>query len=603
MKNTTFNLKSILAGIGFMLSIGSAQAQLGMSSGTTHCTTILDDCTQAGKVQVTFTINPGGIIPIDPLEEYKVTIKLYRGEWTPAGWGFTVTNEIEEDFKNSVVVTNPTTYKTSTFFTTSPYFIVTKNGVYRAKTTLKQNTTSNGWVDRYTTPLSPIYGVSDMPPYTSYGDIDEVAFIENMKVAPYFSYSINGKTSSSPVPTIITCPAVPLSIKNVIGGTGNPGTATITIQKGTLVAPTNTFNPGSNPVYPFTFATTNADLNLYSMFSGLSSYTGALRVSYRIPDDVCGSTTTPIVRTMTISVATASFLNDYKARNPNATSCPGTTYYKDLHTSANIVTTMPSSTDNNTFKCQLRNTKGWYGAASAGITNLTFIGSYYDVDVYEVNSSGNRLPGAPSLYLNSGTADGSENLEFNYFGNAASFSSSPLYAPYYVDATKPAKANGSGSGKDYFKDYYDHAKNLVINTTDPNALTNFSAKIFCVEVSQYPEGGCVVSSKSYFRIANNGPTGNGGNLRMISSDDDDEKAEDYTTLDIYPNPTKGELIIPVTEDDGQVSIRIMDNLGKEVYTTSDVGNGRITIEKLTAGIYFYTIRKNGEIYRGKVVKE
>jgi hypothetical protein len=192
-------------------------------------------------------------------------------------------------------------------------------------------------------------------------------------------------------------------------------------------------------------------------------------------------------------------------------------------------------------------------------------------------------------------------MEFNYFGNAASFNSSSTYSPYYVDPSKPADATGNGSGENYFKDYYAYAKSKVVAGTDPNALTNFSAKVFCAEVSQFPVGGCIVYRKSFFRIANNGATGNGGNLRLMTLGDDTE--EEYPSLDVYPNPTKGELIIPVTEDDRHISVSILDNLGKEVYTTSDLKSGRINIEKLTAGIYFYTIQKNGAVYRGKVVKE
>lgn len=589
------NLKKILMGIGFLLGVGTAQAQISAPTGSTHCTVYQDDCTLTNaKVQVTFTINPGGITPVDPLDEYKVQIKLYRGVWTQAGWAFTVANESNIFTDNSPVVSSPANVTTPTFFSTARIYTVSRNGAYRAQTTLLQNTVSNGWVVRYTTPLSAFYGVNDVT-LEHYGDINEVALIENLNVAPYFGYSINGKTSSSPVPTIITCPAVPLSIKNVTGGADNPGTSTITVQKGSLSG--TLFDPGSNPIQSVTLTATNADQNLYSLFSGLSTYAGALRVSYRIPDDVCGSTTTPISKTMTISVATAAFLNDFQAPTGSAvvSGCGSSATTKTISPTWSITAAMPSSTVMNTFRCQLKTATGWQGATSAGIADLTYAGNY-SIDVYEVSpSTGVRLTGAPSLFLKTGSAASNDQITFGDYGYSAGFNASSA-GPFFVD--QPADPSGLGSGYNYFRDFYEAART---NSVTVGNLTAFSARVFCAEVSQYPEGGCVVSRKSFFRIANNG-LASGGTARMAAYDMG-ETNEDYPSLEVYPNPTKGEFIIPVTEDDANVSIRIMDNLGKEVLSLSDLKDGNISIEKLTAGIYFYTIQKNGEVYRGKVVKE
>jgi len=72
---------------------------------------------------------------------------------------------------------------------------------------------------------------------------------------------------------------------------------------------------------------------------------------------------------------------------------------------------------------------------------------------------------------------------------------------------------------------------------------------------------------------------------------------------VFPNPTTGELMIPIAENDSNVSISIIDNLGKQVLNLNDPKNGKINIEHLANGIYFYTIHKNGDVYRGKVIKE
>ncbi|MES2134175.1 MAG: T9SS type A sorting domain-containing protein [Bacteroidota bacterium] len=82
-----------------------------------------------------------------------------------------------------------------------------------------------------------------------------------------------------------------------------------------------------------------------------------------------------------------------------------------------------------------------------------------------------------------------------------------------------------------------------------------------------------------------------------------EEGEQGNTLSVYPNPTKGEFIIPITKDDINVSISMVDNMGKQVLNLNDVKNGKINIEHLANGIYFYTIHKNGNAYRGKIVKE
>lgn len=255
---------------------------------------------------------------------------------------------------------------------------------------------------------------------------------------------------------------------------------------------------------------------------------------------------------------------------------------------------MPSSTVMNTFRCQLKTASGWQGATSAGIADLTYAGDY-SIDVYEVSpSTGARLAGAPSLFLKTGTAASSDQITFGDYGYSAGFNASN--PPFYVG--DPANALGAGSGYNYFRDFYEAART---NSVIVGNLTSFSARVFCVEVSQYPAGGCVVSKKSYFRIANNGlPSGSTARMATSASG---ETEEEYPSIEVYPNPTKGLLSIPMTKDDSNVSIHIIDNLGKEVLNLKEVKDGNINIEHLTAGIYFYTIHKNGSVYRGKVIKE
>lgn len=609
MLQNKFNLKTVLAA-GALLLAGYTQAQVSLPSvttGTTHCITTQDDCTlnPGAKVSVTFTITVGQLVQFTN-GDFRARVELYRGDWTSQGLaGHIVSNEViypTPKLSPTRTVADITTYNFSTlsFFTTGAVFNVTKNGTYRAKTYLQQYV-SGEWTTVFTTPLSPIYGANDQPPFNSWGDMGEVAFVQNLKIGTDFNHSVNGLYQSAPAPlTVATCASAPLTIKNVTGTMGNPGSATLTIEKGTLSG--NVFTASTSTTTTFNAESAN-DINLTSSPFSLGSYVGALRITYRLPDDVCNSVATSVVKTTTLSVVTAAFLNDYKASAPATTGsyvCPNTNTSKvPAATVAEIVSTMPSNTTLNNFKCELRSNKGWQGATSVGIKDVTFTGAY-SVDVYEVNSSGVRLSGAPSIYLNSGQIlpgqESSVDLRFNDAANGAEFD---VNAPYYVSTTVPADITGNSSGVgNYFYNYYLWAK-------ANSGLATMSARIFCVEVNQYPAGGCVVSKKSFFKIANNGygATANGQNARFGSPDEETAELPEYMSLDVFPNPTTGELNIPITADDKDVNITIMDNLGKHVLTLNNVQNGKINIEKLTSGIYFYTIQKNGEVYRGKVVKE
>jgi|GEM_PF-5197754 len=598
MKKTNFLSKQIICFL-LLLSVHVAAA----SSGKTHNTELSDDCYSGGQFETTFELHLQNFTGDG---YYRTLIKVYKGDWVSGGIaGYNVLNEVQVDSRvsnildlNGVHILNnlyglPVDYYTADFFSSNPIFTVTQNGVYRSTTTL-QKEVAGVWTDVYTTELSYVYGAIDQPPFESYGDFAEIAMITELNIGSNFNFAINGVHQTVTPPSFVTCPAIPLILNMVENWMGNPGTSVLTVERGSIV--NNVFNPDLQfPVASeMIYFQNGADQNLTSLFPFLSNYSGGLRITYQLPDDNCGGVLTPVLKTMVISVATATFLNDYKARVPSATSCATSGTSKAISTSPIITSVMPSSVGNNAFKCELKSAIGWYGAASAGITDLNFVGDY-SVDVYEADPiSGLRMPGAPSIYLNSGTIIGGENFPFNFFGNSASFNSA--YGPFFVDPAKPADPTGNGIGEDYLVDYYAYAKSM-----GAAALNNFSAKVFCVEVSQYPSGGCVVNMKSYFRIANNGMTGNGGNLRTMNSDENNE----IISLEVYPNPTKGELNIPLSDNDKNVSITITDALGKQVLSIADVKakKGTVSIEALPAGIYFYTINKDKTIYRGKIIKQ
>lgn len=611
MLNNKFNLKRVLT-MSALLVAGYTHAQeqpeepiLTITTGTTHCTTTRDDCTLApgGKISVTFTITVGDLVQFTA-GDFRTRVELYRGDWTSQGLaGHIVTNAtVYPTPKQSPTrtVADVTTYDFSTlsFFSTVPEFNVTKNGTYRAKTILQQ-LISGTWTDVFTTPLSPIYGAVDQPPYTPYGDMDEVAFIENLKIGTDFNYSVNGLYQAVPAfLTIATCTASPLTLKNITGTMGNPGSATLTIEKGSLSG--NTFTASTFTTTTFGADNTN-DINLTIAPFSLGGYIGPLRITYRLPDDVCNGVATQVSKSFTISVVTAAFLNDYLAPTGSAvvTNCSSSAQTKSVSSTWSITATMPSSPILNTFKCDLKTAIGWQGATSAGIKSLTYAGNYL-IQVYEVSpTTGTILPGAPFLYLKSGSSASNDAVTFGDASYSAGFD--PSNPPFFVDPNAPANAFGEGLGYNYFHDFYEAART---NSVTVGNLTSFSARVFCAEVNQYPAGGCVVSKKSYFRIANNG-TSLGSTIRMSTSDDDEtNEAPEYMSLDVFPNPTTGIINIPVSADDKNVQVTITDNLGKQVIKTDNLesNHGELNMDTLPAGIYFYNVIKNNTSYKGKIVK-
>lgn len=595
MKKPNF-LSRILLGFSLLFATLS-QAQT--SSGYTHATNIYQDCYYgyaSWDGDFSISVYTGGHA------NFRVITTLYRGDWTIAGMGHVVSNDVAISTSTSsvyyyfpfAIMGVPLVFNTASFYSTPPSYTVYRNGTYRMTTTL-QKQIGGVWTDIFTTPLSSAYGVIDVPPYPTYGDFNELALITDLNTGGNFNYKINGLEQVGSSLSFITCPAVDLVIDNVTDWQQNPGTATLTVETGSLVG--SVFYPSTSSYT--TFAVDGANKNLTSMFS-LGSYSGALRVNYRLPDDECYGTYTQVSKTMTLSVSTASFSNNYLAPTGSAViaGCASTLIAKPVSTTWSIAAAMPSSTVSNTFKCQLKTATGWQGATSAGIADLTYSGDY-SIDVYEVSpSTGVRLSGAPSLYLKTGTAASNDQVEFREFGYSAGFDASN--PPYYVDATVPADPLGAGAGYGYFIDFYSAART---SSATVGNLTSFSARVFCAEVSQQYTGGCVVSKKSYFRIANNG-LASGGVARMATTVSG-EVEEEYVSLDVYPNPTKGELTIPVSEDDTNVSMIIMDNLGKQVMTFEDVKakGGIVNIEHLSPGIYFYTINKDHSVYRGKIIKQ
>lgn len=82
---------------------------------------------------------------------------------------------------------------------------------------------------------------------------------------------------------------------------------------------------------------------------------------------------------------------------------------------------------------------------------------------------------------------------------------------------------------------------------------------------------------------------------------------DVTELDVYPNPTSGELIIQIPEVMSDFNVSIHNQLGQNVFnqdvTNNNTQNYFVDITDVENGIYFVTVQNNSAVYQMKVVKE
>jgi hypothetical protein len=593
MKRTKLALVWTILCLG-VLGLGKAKAQPFEPIGNTQCILVSSSCiTGLVKIRPQFDMH---LVVLDS-GTYRVQIRLYRGEWVQQFNVGYVTNQVLVNTISSpskVISTNMTfvDFGMTDFFFNSPLFSGTnQNGIYRAQTTL-QRWASGSWSNVASTTLEDTYVADDIPPIEPCETCDEILRVEDLKRGPFFKFSINGNFGETPPHTFYSCSGVPL-ILHATGWTGTTGAGTLTATKG--IWSSGSFTPTASPqsisINP---GSLYLDQNLTTLFS-LSNYSGYLRVTYTLPSDVCDGVVTPVTQTQIIQVTPATFLGNYTARVTFQTGCTpamtGTS--KPICLTPNITATMPSNTSFSLFKCELGNANslGWQGARSAGISSLSLTGNY-EIEVYEADASGDRKVvngiSAPAIFLLYGSDTGTVGLSFNSPGYGAGFNSSH---PFYVDTNAAADPAGNFGGGDYFEQYYDFAY-------DNGTLSAYSAKIFCAEVRQVTEGGCIVNKKSYFRIANNGLS-NGHGARPTGIED---MEEGFVALEIVPNPGTGIFTITYDQPSG-ATIEVLDMFGRSLKKTELTGNApyRLDLSGEAKGIYLLKLSSEGKTQTKKMV--
>ena len=74
------------------------------------------------------------------------------------------------------------------------------------------------------------------------------------------------------------------------------------------------------------------------------------------------------------------------------------------------------------------------------------------------------------------------------------------------------------------------------------------------------------------------------------------------SISIYPNPACNSISIEVEKEYAELTIEIMDEMGKLVYSNNEIDNP-ISLDGFATGIYFVQLKIEGEVTTKKIVVE
>jgi len=72
---------------------------------------------------------------------------------------------------------------------------------------------------------------------------------------------------------------------------------------------------------------------------------------------------------------------------------------------------------------------------------------------------------------------------------------------------------------------------------------------------------------------------------------------------IYPNPVSDMINIDIMNKNNMFRFELYDSQGRKLISKEITNNGQLSLEGLTKGLYLYSVNIDGEIQRGKLIKE
>ncbi len=230
---------------------------------------------------------------------------------------------------------------------------------------------------------------------------------------------------------------------------------------------------------------------------------------------------------------------------------------------------------------------GWQGAKTAGIIGVDVFGALnWNLKVYEVYGTGanaeTKITNAPLIVDFNYTNDYVGQFRFNDYSIGFNSSNPPFYG-------------GVANGTEYFREYHIWAESQA------GGLAAYSAKTFCVELG-VNVGGCIVSKKAFFKIATNMATGR--NWKTTNNNIEDLEPI-LNELIISPNPSNGVFNFQSDILTPDAQLTIYDNIGRQVISNYFIRKsaGKVDLSQNSNGVYYYKLIDNGQLFKGKLVKE
>ena len=175
-----------------------------------------------------------------------------------------------------------------------------------------------------------------------------------------------------------------------------------------------------------------------------------------------------------------------------------------------------------------------------------------------------------------------------------------LYALYVVNTS-----TGTTSNTNYLWDFGDG--NTSTSANPGHTYANYGKYLLCLTLSNTAENCSSTYCDSIGLDSNGNLLKNGFTVQVINESDLTHigNNKNLEEVRIYPNPSKGQLVVELAEaSDAPVSVRIIDLSGKTVFTSqSQVTDGRqfLDLSTLKEGVYLLNIQQNGASYTTKIV--